>query len=141
MLTGCPSGGVINKVGKVVEENGGVIVCLDDCSGERTNAMMVDEDAEDILRAISDRYLAINCSVMTPNEGRLDNTAAMAEAYRVDGVVEVVLQACHTFNVEAARTSERLEKLGVPYLKLETDYSMGDSGQIGTRIAAFIEML
>lgn len=141
LLTGCPSGGVINKVGKVIEESGGVIVCLDDCSGERTNKMLVDEDADDILRAISDRYLAINCSVMTPNEGRLDNTAAMVEAYRVDGVVEVVLQACHTFNVEAARTSERMEKLGVPYLKLETDYSSSDTGQITTRLAAFIEML
>ena len=58
LLTGCPSGGVINKVGKVIEEHGGVIVCLDDCSGERANRLLVDEDADDILRAISDRYLA-----------------------------------------------------------------------------------
>ena len=78
LLTGCPSGGVINKVGKVIEEHGGVIVCLDDCSGERANRLLVDEDADDILRAISDRYLAVNCSVMTPNDARIDNTAAMA---------------------------------------------------------------
>ncbi|WP_418471462.1 2-hydroxyacyl-CoA dehydratase [Eggerthella sp.] len=29
----------------------------------------------------------------------------------------------------------------MPYLKLETDYSAGDGGQVGTRLAAFIEML
>ena len=34
-----------------------------------------------------------------------------------------------------------VEELGVPYLKLETDYSTTDSGQIETRIAAFIEIL
>lgn len=141
LLTGCPSGGVIQKVGMVIEDNGGVIVCLDDCSGERTNKLLVDEDADDILRAISDRYLAINCSVMTTNEGRLDNTKNMIEKYKVDGVIEVILQACHTFNVEAELMKNMVEDMGIPYMKLETDYSTTDSGQIETRIAAFIEML
>ena len=65
----------------------------------------------------------------------------MIEKYKVDGVVEVVLQACHTFNVEATQMSRMVENMGVPYLKMETDYSTSDSGQIETRIAAFIEML
>lgn len=141
LLTGCPTGGVIQKVGAVVENSGGVIVCLDDCSGERTNMILVDEEAGDILRAISDRYLAINCSVMTANAGRLDNTREMICKYKVDGVIEVVLQACHTFNVEAFQMGRMVEAHGVPYMKLETDYSTADCGQIETRVAAFIEML
>jgi len=48
LITGCPTGGLIKKVGSVIEDNGGVIVCLDDCSGERTNSHMIDEKAEDI---------------------------------------------------------------------------------------------
>lgn len=141
LITGCPTGGVIQKVGSVIENNGGVIVCLDDCGGERTMKMLVDTEAEDIMRAISDRYLEIHCSVMTRNDGRLENTKAMIEKYKVDGVVEVVLQACHTFNVEATQMGRMVEDMGVPYMKLETDYSTTDSGQIETRIAAFIEML
>ena len=141
LITGCPTGGVIQKVGMVVEKNGGVIVCLDDCGGERTRSRMIDENAEDIVRAISDSYLGINCSIMTPNDGRLENTKKMIEKYKVDGVIDVVLQACHTFNVESYKTREMVEELGVPYLKLETDYSTTDSGQIETRIAAFIEIL
>lgn len=141
LLTGCPSSGVIQKVGVVIETNGGVIVCLDECSGERTNRLMIDENAEDILRAIGDRYLSINCSVMSPNKGRLENTKAMIEKYRVDGVIEVVLQACHTFNVESVKIRQMAEDMGVPYMKLETDFSTSDSGQIDTRIAAFIETL
>ncbi len=141
LLTGCPSGGVIEKIGVVVEKNGGVIVCLDDCSGERSNKLLVDEEADDILRAISDRYLKINCSVMTKNSGRFANTTEMIQKYKVEGVIDVVLQACHTFNVESATMNKVVEDLGIPYMKLETDYSTTDSGQIETRIAAFIEML
>ncbi len=141
LITGCPTGGVIQKIGSVIENNGGVIVCLDDCSGERTVRMMMDENAPDILQEIADHYLSIHCSVMTKNDGRLENTKEMIEKYKVDGVVEVVLQACHTFNVEATQMSRMVENMGVPYLKMETDYSTSDSGQIETRIAAFIEML
>lgn len=141
LVTGCPMGGVINKVGRTIENNGGVIVCSDDCSGERTNRMLIDEMAPNILRAISDRYLGINCSVMTPNRSRMENTLEMCEKYQVDGVIENVLIACHTFNVESTLMARACEGAGIPYMKLETDYSQGDLGQIETRIAAFIEML
>ena len=141
LITGCPVGGVIGKVGATIERNGGVVVCEDDCGGERTNRFMVDEEAPDILRAIAERYLKINCSVMTPNDDRFVATREMVEKYRVDGVIECVLTACHTFNVESARTERAMEEAGVPYMKLETDYSSGDLGQLETRIAAFIETL
>ncbi|WP_172135942.1 double-cubane-cluster-containing anaerobic reductase [Adlercreutzia sp. ZJ473] len=141
LITGCPSSGVIQKVGMAVERNGGVIVCLDDCSGERTQAMMIDPQADDILGAIAERYLAIHCSVMTPNSERMDNTAAMCEKYHVDGVIDLTLTACHTFAVESELMSRKMEEIGVPYLQIETDYATADQGQIDTRIAAFIEML
>lgn len=141
MVTGCPLGGVLDKVGKTIEECGGVVVCPDDCAGERAANMPVDEGAPDILRAIADRYLAVDCSVMTPNDARLESILRRVGQYRVDGVVEVVLTACHTFNVESARVAAAVEGSGVPYLKLETGYSHGDAGQVGTRIAAFIETL
>ena len=141
LLTGCPVGGVINKVGRTIEEHGGVVVCQDDCAGERTCQMMIDPDAPDILRAIADRYLSINCSVMTPNTGRFENTKAMCEKYNVDGVVDCVLTACHTFDVESAKMERAMDGIGMPYLKVVTDYSQGDMGQLETRLEAFIETL
>ncbi len=141
LLTGCPTGGVIKKIGEVIEKNGGVIVCLDDCSGERTNSNMIDENAEDIVREISNHYLSINCSVMSPNDQRIANTLEMIDKYQVEGVIDVVLQACHTFNVESVNMARAVKSCGVPFMKLETDYSSADEGQIETRIAAFIEML
>ncbi|VEH02950.1 (R)-2-hydroxyglutaryl-CoA dehydratase subunit beta [Slackia heliotrinireducens] len=141
LLTGCPASGLINKVGRTIEKNGGNIVCVDDCSGERTMAMMIDEDADDILRAISDRYLSIHCSVMTPNTGRMEHTLAQAKRYKADGVVDAILTACHTFNVESVLMQDTIESSDIPYMKLETDYSESDLGQLETRLSAFIEML
>ncbi len=141
LLTGCPSGGLIEKVVLTIESLGGVVVCRDDCSGERSHSFMIDENAENIMRAISDRYLEIDCSVMTPNNGRFENTLDMIERYQADGVIDIVLTGCHTFNIESHTMSKILKEKSIPYMKLETDYSLADKGQIDTRIGAFIEML
>ena len=55
--------------------------------------------------------------------------------------MEVALQTCTPYCVESFQTRELAEKLGVPYMSVETDYSQSDSGQLSTRIEAFMEML
>lgn len=142
VLTGCPIGGVTEKVIKAVEENGGVIVAMENCTGAKQYDMLVDEDAEDIWAALAERYLAIGCSVMTPNPNRYDLLERTIDEYNADGVLEMILQACHTYNVEH-KLIERfcVEKKNTPYFMVETDYSTADVAQLNTRIAAFIEML
>jgi benzoyl-CoA reductase/2-hydroxyglutaryl-CoA dehydratase subunit BcrC/BadD/HgdB len=61
--------------------------------------------------------------------------------FEADAVVEMLLQSCHTYAVESRQIREFLKGKGLPFLSLETDYSSGDTGQLKTRIAAFIEML
>lgn len=141
MVTGCPIGGAREKVLRTIEELGADVVAFDSCSGPRTQQVLVDED-KDPYTAIAEKYLAINCSVMSPNDGRFRDIKDMIEKYQVDGVVEMVLHACHTFAVEAHRTERFVkETLQLPYTYIETDYSTGDAGQIRTRIGAFLEML
>ena len=105
-------------------------------------ASAIQENAEDIYQAIAERYLAIGCSVMTPNPNRFDLRGRLIDEYQVDGVLEMTLQACHTYNVESLSIRKFVnEKKGIPYINVETDYSQADIGQLNTRIAAFIEML
>ena len=73
---------------------------FENCSGAKSIDKMVDEDAEDIYDAIARRYLNIGCSVMTPNPNRLELLGRLIDEYQVDGVVDMILQACHTYNVE-----------------------------------------
>ena len=66
----------------------------------------------------------------------------MVEEYQVDGVVDVILQACHTYAVESLAIKRHVrQQHNIPYIAIETDYSTSDVGQLSTRVAAFIEML
>lgn len=142
LITGCPIGGATEKVIRAVEDNGGVVVTYENCTGAKSIDRLVDENAEDIYQAIAERYLAIGCSVMTPNPNRFDLMGRLIDEYQVDGVLEMTLQACHTYNVETRAIRKFVnEEKGIPYINVETDYSQTDVGQLNTRIAAFIEML
>ena len=142
LITGCPIGGATEKVIRAVEDNGGVVVTYENCTGAKSIDCLVDENAEDIYQAIAERYLAIGCSVMTPNPNRFELMGRLIDEYQVDGVLEMTLQACHTYNVETRAIRKFVnEEKGIPYINVETDYSQADVGQLNTRIAAFIEML
>jgi benzoyl-CoA reductase/2-hydroxyglutaryl-CoA dehydratase subunit BcrC/BadD/HgdB len=87
-------------------------------------------------------YLGIPCSCMTPNTKRLDLLDTLVDDYRADGVVDIILQACHTYNVETFQVREHLQaKKNIPYIAVETDYYQGDVEQLSTRMGAFIEMM
>ena len=142
LVTGCPIGGATEKVIRAIEDNGGIVVTYESCSGAKSIDKLVDEDNPDVYDALARRYLNIGCSVMTPNPNRLELLGRLIDEYRVDGVVEMILQACHTYNVESLGIRRFVnEKKGKPYISVETDYSQADIGQLNTRIAAFIEML
>ena len=142
LLTGCPVGGASEKVIKAIEENGGVVVTYENCSGAKSIDKLVDEENPDVYDALARRYIDIGCSVMTPNPNRLELLDRLIDEYKVDGVVEMTLQACHTYNVETLGIRRFVnEKKGIPYINVETDYSQADIGQLNTRITAFLEML
>ena len=141
LITGCPIGGATEKVLRIIEESGGTIVCFENCGGTRDREELVSEQG-DPYEALAKKYLNIACSCMSPNDNRITMLSRLIDEYRVDGVIDVVLQACHTYNVETYRIKEfvRQEK-HIPYMAVETDYSQGDEGQMRTRIRAFMEIL
>ena len=54
------------------------------------------------------------------------------DEYRIDGVVELVLQTCNPFALETDINRRFItEKKGVPYLSIETDFSDNDKGRSG----------
>lgn len=141
LVTGCPIGGVLEKTVGVIEENGGAVVCFENCSGIKAACQMVDEEAEDIVAAIAARYLEIGCAVLSPNRRRREHLRRLIEEFHVDGVVEVDLQACATYGIESHEIQAMLRELGIPYMAVETDYSQSDCGQLSTRLGAFLERL
>lgn len=141
LVTGCPIGGVTEKVVKAIEDNGAWVVYFENCMGAKAVEENVDEHLDDVELALARKYLNIGCSCMTPNHTRAELIRQAVREYQVDGVVDVTLQACHTYAVEAFSIKQLCQEIGTPYLNVETDYSTSDTAQLGTRAAAFIEML
>ncbi|HIG9274990.1 TPA: double-cubane-cluster-containing anaerobic reductase [Klebsiella pneumoniae] len=141
LITGCPIGGAAEKVVRAIEENGGWVVGYENCTGAKATERCVAEEG-DVYDALTDKYLAIGCSCISPNDQRLQLLSQMVEEYQADGVIDVILQACHTYAVESLAIKRHLrQQHDLPYMAIETDYSTADLGQLSTRVAAFIEML
>jgi benzoyl-CoA reductase/2-hydroxyglutaryl-CoA dehydratase subunit BcrC/BadD/HgdB len=141
LITGCPFGGDVLKVLKLVDEEGATIVGLDSCTGIKPYVGAIEEGSGDPLLAIAKRYLQIPCACMTPNTGRFAALKSQVDSLKPDLVIDLVLQSCHTYNVEAVKVESYVRgDLGKNYLKVVTDFSQQDLGQLKTRIAAALEM-
>jgi benzoyl-CoA reductase/2-hydroxyglutaryl-CoA dehydratase subunit BcrC/BadD/HgdB len=141
VVTGVPTGIGSEKVIQIIEECGAAVVYMETCSGMKPYVQLVAEDKPP-LEAIAEKYLRIPCSCMSPNPIRLEQYKEIMEEYRPDGVVDIIWQGCHTYNVESRVLKKHLQDTySLPFLRIETDYSQGDREQIRTRVQAFIEML
>ena len=140
LLTGVPIGLGSDKVVKILEQCGANVVALENCSGYKQTFQV--DDTIDPITALAEQYLAIPCSVMSPNPGRMQMLREMISAFSIDGVVDLTWQACHTYNIESFHVSKLVQDdFGLPFLHIETDYSESDTEQLRVRIQAFIEMM
>lgn len=141
LITGCPLGGVIDKIIKTLENLGAIVVCFESCSGIKNLEVPVNEEINP-LDAIAEKYLNIPCSIMNPNPDREKLLENLIFDYKIDGVVEVILQACHTYAIESYNIKKLVSKqLETPYIAIETDYSQSDFGQLKIRLEAFLEII
>ena len=140
LMTGAPMVHGAERVLNIVESGGGLVVAMENCSGLKPILEDVDETADDPMRAVAEKYFHLPCSVMTPNARRLDLLRDLAADYRAECVIELIWQACLTYDVESHRVRRLAEdELGLPYLRIETDYSPSDSARIAVRVEALLE--
>jgi benzoyl-CoA reductase/2-hydroxyglutaryl-CoA dehydratase subunit BcrC/BadD/HgdB len=144
LVSGCPQAVPNWKLPMIVETAGAVIVGEESCVGERGTRNLTDESGatvEEMLDAIVDRYFQVDCAIFTPNPDRLDHIQQMVTDYKADGVIHYGLQFCQPYLMESIPVEKALEDRQIPCLRLETDYSMEDVGQLKTRVEAFVEQL
>ncbi|MDD2389854.1 MAG: double-cubane-cluster-containing anaerobic reductase [Desulfobacterales bacterium] len=144
LVSGCPQAVPNWKLPFIVETSGAVIVGEESCVGERGTRNLTDESGETIkemMDAIVDRYFQVDCAIFTPNPDRLDHIQEMVTACKADGVIHYGLQFCQPYLMESIPVEKALEEKNIPCLRIETDYSMEDVGQLKTRVEAFIEQL
>lgn len=144
LISGSPMAIPNWKLHHIIESAGAVVVCEESCTGTRFFSDLVESTGDGLdeqMNAVANRYMNIHCACFTPNDERVDDIVRLAKEYQVDGVVHYNLQFCHTYATEAVRVEKRLEDEGIPLLRIETDYSDEDTGQLKNRIDAFLEMI
>ena len=144
MLSGCPMAVPNWKLPFIIEGAGAVVVGEESCIGTRNTRDLVDESGEtleELIDAICDRYMKIDCACFTPNTERLDNITGMARELGVAGVIHYSLMFCQPYGHETFKVESALQEAGIPMLSIETDYSMEDVAQLKTRVEAFVEMV
>jgi benzoyl-CoA reductase/2-hydroxyglutaryl-CoA dehydratase subunit BcrC/BadD/HgdB len=144
MITGTPMAVPNWKLHSIIEGLDAQIVVEETCTGTRYFENEVSEEGdtlEDLIKNLADRYLKINCACFTPNDGRVEDIIRYASEYSVDGVIDSNLSFCNTYAVEHGGVDKALKEKDIPVMHIETDYSSEDSGQIKTRVEAFLEMI
>lgn len=142
MVSGCPVGGDASKIFRVIEEAGGAVVAIEACSGMKGYTIKIEEDTGDPLSALAKAYLQIPCSCMTPNQRRFDALDDLIARFKPDAVIDVILQACHSYNIESHRIEQHVRsKYHLPFLKIETDFTESDRAMIKTRVEALFESI
>lgn len=143
LITGTPQPIPAWKIHALIEQSGGVVVGEETCTGERYYKDLTEpaETAEQMLSNIAKRPMNVNCACFTPNHDRIKDILEMTNNLKADGVIDFTLQFCQPYGVESYMVAKELEKRCIPHLKLESDFSEEDQGQLKTRIDAFLEML
>jgi len=126
-----------------IEEVGGLVVTDELCTSTRYWSDPVVLDGRTTpLQAISRRYLSnFPCARMFPSTERFDRILELVRDFEVDGVISQIIRYCVPYAHDVPLLTDRLEAKGIPTLALDVEYGTSGSGQIRTRVQAFLEML
>jgi benzoyl-CoA reductase/2-hydroxyglutaryl-CoA dehydratase subunit BcrC/BadD/HgdB len=140
LMTGAPMVHGAERVIDIIESHGGLVVCMDNCTGLKPILEDVDETSGDPILALAEKYFRLPCAVMTKNDRRLEILRTLVAEYRPHCIIDLIWQACLTYDVESYLVRKLSEKeLGIPYIRIETDYSPSDSARIALRVEALFE--
>ena len=132
---------------KLIEGCGALIVSDRFCFGSTPGREVIKlNDEEDVLRQICRHYIETSeCARYISNEKvqqRRETADRLAREYKADGIIYEQMKYCDYWGFERALASYVLNtEYGWPVLSIDRVYNNGYSGQLRTRVQAFVESL
>lgn len=132
---------------KLTEEAGALVVADRFCFGSFPGRQeLVLNDEEDILTQICRQYLIwgqcprfMNTDKITERRTYVDD---LAKKFNADGIIYQQLKFCDYWGYERPFASHIMrEEFGYPVLSIERPYVVSNSGQLRTRVQAFVESI
>ncbi|MEW6089177.1 MAG: acyl-CoA dehydratase activase [bacterium] len=113
------------------------------CSGSRLTFVDIKEPT---IENIAHSYLKnVPCGSLPyhdfKSDPRIFHLDKLLSEYNINGILYYTLRFCDAYSFKFNEMKNHAKKKGVPILHLHSDYSGADTGQIKTRIEAFIETI
>ena len=132
---------------KLVESSGALVVADRFCMGSLPGREEIPlNDSEDVLTQICRHYLMANMCPRHMNMEKLKRRKEyfheLYKEYKADGIIYEQMKFCDPWAYERMTGSYILrEEYGCPVLAIDRPYAVGNSGQIRTRVQAFVESI
>lgn len=132
---------------KLFEESGALVVADRFCFGSLPGREEIElTEGEDVLEEIILHYMKTSqCPRYMSQDkvaGRKEYVKQLVEEYHADGVVYEQLKFCEFWGYERALASHIITNdYGIPSVTVDRQYTANASGQLRTRIQAFVESL
>lgn len=132
---------------KLIEDSGALVVadryCFGSFPGRQEIVLTEDEDA---LSQICRQYLAWGqCPRFMDTEKIVERRAYvnnLAKEFHADGLIYQQIKFCDYWGYERAAANHFMnEEYGYPVLSIDRPYVIGSSGQLRTRVQAFVESI
>jgi benzoyl-CoA reductase/2-hydroxyglutaryl-CoA dehydratase subunit BcrC/BadD/HgdB len=127
---------------EIIEEQGGLVVTDALCFGSKLQWKEVEEGAADPLLALSQYYVAdrpAHARMFTEYDRRAAYVRELVDEFRVDGVIFQRLTFCELWGYEQFNMVGDFKKWDVPSLAVDREYKLDATGQLRTRVQAFLE--
>lgn len=132
---------------KLIEESGALVVADRYCFGSLPGREeIILNDTDDVLEQIVLHYMkTCQCPRYMSREkvhGRRDYVKRLVEEYKADGVIYEQIKFCEFWGYERALASHIITNdFGIPSVTVDRQYTASASGQLRTRVQAFVESL
>lgn len=132
---------------KLIEGCGALVVSDRYCFGSAPGREVIElKDDEDALRQLCLHYMEVSeCARYISDEKVLQRRVTadrLARDFNAEGVIYEQMKYCDYWGFERALASHVLaEEYGWPVLSIDRLYNNGNSGQLRTRVQAFVESL
>jgi len=132
---------------RLIEDVGALVVSDRYCFGSKPGREVIElSDDEPALRQICRHYMEVSeCARYIADEKvlqRRETADRLAKEYKAEGIIYEQMKYCDYWGFERALVSHIMaEEYGWPVLSIDRLYNNGNSGQLRTRVQAFVESL
>ena len=132
---------------KLIEDSGALVVGDRFCYGSMPGREeLILNDTEDVLTQICRHYMMASMCPRHMNSEKMarrrEYVNEIAKEYHADGIIYEQMKFCDPWAYERmVGTYVMREEYGYPVLSIDRPYAVGNSGQIRTRVQAFVESI